>query len=330
MSGINTNPNGYSSVPSTRTPAPSAPPAQDEPAVSLAPMRDLTDAGPAEAETGAEELPIAGIASGEAEAEASAAVAETPAGFDPAGMLPWAAVAAAALALTVAVLFLLRRRKRRAQQLEHEASMKPLTPAEAAALSKARTVSWINKSFRFSRVPFDVNPGYRERLEDKGRWMRIDIDMRRVPAFVAGLLRREENPWRVWILADDEAGKYMWCSLGEECPVAAEDVVRLARRQKCPTVFAARYVPAGPLEPTRSDLDEAEALKRLCFSAGLNAVSLLAGQGSFSTVSYAFCPGYAAPGCSVEDILAESRKGGQANRRLRLEMRALERSRIDL
>ena len=170
----------------------------------------------------------------------------------------------------------------------------------------------------------------RERLEQPDRWIRIDMELRRLPTFVAGLMREQRDPWRVWVLADDGGGRYMRCTPGEEFRPAPEEVMRIARNQHCPTVFAFRCVPFGSLEPTRADLARSDQLTRLAASHGRNAVSLLASQGSFTIIAYAFADTYAAPGCSQEDILAESRRGGQARRKLRLELSALENSRVEL
>lgn len=265
-----------------------------------------------------------------ASAPESAALSDEAAeGFDLSAAVPYVAVGCGALLIVVAVTALIRSRQRK-RQLDKADSLKPLTVKEAEALSAARTISWINRNFRFSRVPFDLNPGYRERLEPSGKWSRVNMDLRRIPTFVAVLLRPQQAPWRVWILADDEAGKYMWCGQGETPLQPMDEVLKLALRHHCSTVFCFRHQPSGRLEPTPSDQREAEQLNRQGTAAGLNTVSLLVSQGSFLTVAYAFASDYAAPGCRVEDILAESRASAQANRRLRLELRGLERDSVRL
>lgn len=307
----------------TPTPAPAVrvtvtlPPAEE---TELPAMREITREAQTPEPTAAAELPAAQAAS----------EAEPAGGLDLMAYAPHAAIGAGILLLVLAGAALVRSRRRRDRQLEERASLEPLTLREAQDLSAARTISWINRNFRFSRVPFDLNPAYRERLEAGGRWTRISMDLRRIPSFAAVLLRQEPEPWWAWILADDEAGKYMWCSQGRRSPMPVDEILQLARRHHCTTVFSAVNLPRGPLEPSDADLKAAGELRREGLSLGLNTVSLLSAQGSFITLSYAFADGYAAPGCRVEDILAESRRSGQANRRLRLELRGLERGKIDL
>lgn len=210
---------------------------------------------------------------------------------------------------------------------------KPLNNKEMEKLAKGRKAHYINKHFGFSNEKFSVNPKYRASIESGGRWDKVEIEYKKIAPLIADLLKTKRHEWNVYVLSDENSGKYIWCHKGDDnsrvrIPHLLMGIAAVkAKENDCNTVIAfhnhphtqARYWDL--LKPSDADIDCFNTEKKVFCGDGLNFISGIVSQGNYSIFGYAFPDSYIPPGCSLKEIEEENNISKKHNAKLRSELR---------
>lgn len=210
---------------------------------------------------------------------------------------------------------------------------KPLNEDEIAMLSKARKAIYINTHFKFSDKKYNVNPKYRACIASDGRWDKVSIAYSMIPSFVADLLRLKRHEWHVYVLSNENEGKWVWCHKGDD-----NSQVRIAHllmafaadkaiASGCNTIISMHNHPHiqerywNLLKPSDADLECFETEEKIFNENGLNLICGIVSQGEYSIYGYSFPTSYMPHGCSIEEIKEANGNNRKANAKLREELR---------